>query len=243
MWRLETLIRDMEGDALLDLSRGPAGHPGFGMTCEADALGPSAGSGAERRRWAWGWLPGLEVKDVDRCCVREGLIRPLGSLSPPQACQRGHSQHLEHLLFYGAEPGAQNASGNTALHICALYNKVCPTAPAQAHPACLRPLLLHRSIHPSIHPSIHSFIRYFLGTFPGSGPELAAEDQVVSEMDSPSHQGTDVPVIRLQSVQSEVTGNLGPCGSPDLGLGLGLGWRWHRWRMCHLCGDEQESAK
>ncbi|XP_049977376.1 SH3 and multiple ankyrin repeat domains protein 1 isoform X8 [Alexandromys fortis] len=39
------------------------------------------------------------------------------------ACQRGHSQHLEHLLFYGAEPGAQNASGNTALHICALYNK------------------------------------------------------------------------------------------------------------------------
>ncbi|XP_048372415.1 SH3 and multiple ankyrin repeat domains protein 1-like [Sphaerodactylus townsendi] len=40
-----------------------------------------------------------------------------------QACQHGHSQHLEHLLFYGAEPGAQNASGNTALHICALYNK------------------------------------------------------------------------------------------------------------------------
>ncbi|XP_019065636.1 SH3 and multiple ankyrin repeat domains protein 1 isoform X4 [Fukomys damarensis] len=39
------------------------------------------------------------------------------------ACQRGHSQHLEHLLFYGAEPGAQNASGNTALHVCALYNK------------------------------------------------------------------------------------------------------------------------
>lgn len=43
---------------------------------------------------------------------------------PVQACQRGNSQHLEHLLFYGAEPGAQNASGNTALHICALYNKV-----------------------------------------------------------------------------------------------------------------------
>ncbi|KAG8140221.1 hypothetical protein E2320_002922, partial [Naja naja] len=40
-----------------------------------------------------------------------------------QACQHGNSQHLEHLLFYGAEPGAQNASGNTALHICALYNK------------------------------------------------------------------------------------------------------------------------
>ncbi|KAF1586345.1 UNVERIFIED_CONTAM: SH3 and multiple ankyrin repeat domains protein 1, partial [Eudyptes pachyrhynchus] len=41
----------------------------------------------------------------------------------PQACQHGHSQHLEHLLFYGAEAAAQNASGNTALHICALYNK------------------------------------------------------------------------------------------------------------------------
>ncbi|KAM6996761.1 LOW QUALITY PROTEIN: SH3 and multiple ankyrin repeat domains protein 1 [Passerculus sandwichensis] len=40
-----------------------------------------------------------------------------------QACQHGHSQHLEHLLFYGAEAAAQNASGNTALHICALYNK------------------------------------------------------------------------------------------------------------------------
>lgn len=34
-------------------------------------------------------------------------------------------QHLEHLLFYGANMGAQNASGNTALHICALYNQVC----------------------------------------------------------------------------------------------------------------------
>ncbi|XP_063798658.1 SH3 and multiple ankyrin repeat domains protein 1 isoform X3 [Pseudophryne corroboree] len=40
-----------------------------------------------------------------------------------QACQHGHSQHLEHLLFYGADPAVQNASGNTALHICALYNK------------------------------------------------------------------------------------------------------------------------
>lgn len=33
-------------------------------------------------------------------------------------------QHLEHLLFYGADMAAQNASGNTALHICALYNQV-----------------------------------------------------------------------------------------------------------------------
>ncbi|TNN70085.1 SH3 and multiple ankyrin repeat domains protein 1 [Liparis tanakae] len=40
-----------------------------------------------------------------------------------QACQHGNSQHLEHLLFYGADSSSQNASGNTALHICALYNK------------------------------------------------------------------------------------------------------------------------
>ncbi|XP_051969599.1 SH3 and multiple ankyrin repeat domains protein 1 isoform X1 [Xyrauchen texanus] len=40
-----------------------------------------------------------------------------------QACQHGFAQHLEHLLFYGADTTSQNASGNTALHICALYNK------------------------------------------------------------------------------------------------------------------------
>ncbi|XP_072720904.1 SH3 and multiple ankyrin repeat domains protein 2 isoform X1 [Ciconia boyciana] len=40
-----------------------------------------------------------------------------------QACRYGHIQHLEHLLFYGADMCAQNASGNTALHICALYNQ------------------------------------------------------------------------------------------------------------------------
>uniref|UniRef100_A0A8C5D3V5 SH3 and multiple ankyrin repeat domains protein 2-like n=1 Tax=Gouania willdenowi TaxID=441366 RepID=A0A8C5D3V5_GOUWI len=40
-----------------------------------------------------------------------------------QACRHGHVQHLEHLLFYGANTSAQNASGNTALHICALYNQ------------------------------------------------------------------------------------------------------------------------
>uniref|UniRef100_A0A6Q2YBG3 SH3 and multiple ankyrin repeat domains protein 3 n=1 Tax=Esox lucius TaxID=8010 RepID=A0A6Q2YBG3_ESOLU len=40
-----------------------------------------------------------------------------------QACRHGNVQHLEHLLFYGADMSAQNASGNTALHLCALYNQ------------------------------------------------------------------------------------------------------------------------
>lgn len=58
----------------------------------------------------------------------------LQHLSSPQACRFGHVQHLEHLLFYGANMGAQNASGNTALHICALYNQVyLETHPLQVH--------------------------------------------------------------------------------------------------------------
>ncbi|KFP87813.1 SH3 and multiple ankyrin repeat domains protein 3, partial [Apaloderma vittatum] len=44
-------------------------------------------------------------------------------LCTEQACRHGHVQHLEHLLFYGADMTAQNASGNAALHICALYNQ------------------------------------------------------------------------------------------------------------------------
>nr|XP_061807255.1 SH3 and multiple ankyrin repeat domains protein 1-like [Nerophis lumbriciformis] len=40
-----------------------------------------------------------------------------------KACQNGFAQHLEHLLFYGADASSRNASGNTALHISALYNK------------------------------------------------------------------------------------------------------------------------
>ncbi|XP_036272540.1 SH3 and multiple ankyrin repeat domains protein 2 isoform X3 [Pipistrellus kuhlii] len=65
-----------------------------------------------------------------RCC--ELLLRERAAVCCPdengwheihQACRYGHVQHLEHLLFYGADMGAQNASGNTALHICALYNQ------------------------------------------------------------------------------------------------------------------------
>ena len=42
--------------------------------------------------------------------------------SLPQACRNKLVQHLEHLLFYGADMNAQNASGNTPLHVCAVNN-------------------------------------------------------------------------------------------------------------------------
>ena len=41
-----------------------------------------------------------------------------------QACKNGRVQHLEHLLFYGAEMNIQNSSGNTPLHVCAVNNQV-----------------------------------------------------------------------------------------------------------------------
>ncbi|XP_076077149.1 uncharacterized protein LOC143047778 isoform X5 [Mytilus galloprovincialis] len=47
------------------------------------------------------------------------------------ACKEGLLQHLEHLLFYGADMDVQNAGGNTAIHICAINNQE----------SCLRVLL------------------------------------------------------------------------------------------------------
>ncbi|XP_022238100.1 uncharacterized protein LOC106478746 isoform X2 [Limulus polyphemus] len=40
-----------------------------------------------------------------------------------QACKHGRVHHLELLLFYGADLNCQNASGNTALHICAVNDQ------------------------------------------------------------------------------------------------------------------------
>ncbi|XP_041354554.1 uncharacterized protein LOC121372324 [Gigantopelta aegis] len=40
-----------------------------------------------------------------------------------QACRYGRVQHLEHLLYYGADIDVQNASGNTPLHVCAINNQ------------------------------------------------------------------------------------------------------------------------
>lgn len=39
-----------------------------------------------------------------------------------QACRNNLVQQLEHLLFYGADMNARNASGNTPLHVCAVNN-------------------------------------------------------------------------------------------------------------------------
>uniref|UniRef100_A0A8B9S516 SH3 and multiple ankyrin repeat domains protein 3 n=1 Tax=Apteryx owenii TaxID=8824 RepID=A0A8B9S516_APTOW len=55
--------------------------------------------------------------------ARLGCVDENGWQEIHQACRYGHVQHLEHLLFYGADMTAQNASGNTALHVCALYNQ------------------------------------------------------------------------------------------------------------------------
>lgn len=52
-----------------------------------------------------------------------------------QACRHGLVQHLEHLLFYGADMDGHNASGNTPLHVCAVNNQE----------ACARMLLFRGS--------------------------------------------------------------------------------------------------
>ena len=41
-----------------------------------------------------------------------------------QVCRSGMVHHLNHLLLYGADRNARNASGNTPLHVCAVNNKV-----------------------------------------------------------------------------------------------------------------------
>ncbi|XP_022251595.1 SH3 and multiple ankyrin repeat domains protein 3-like, partial [Limulus polyphemus] len=40
-----------------------------------------------------------------------------------QACKHGLVQHLENLLFYGADINSRNASGNTPLHVCAVNDQ------------------------------------------------------------------------------------------------------------------------
>lgn len=103
----------------------PAPHPGV---CRGGP-GPDARAGRELcrlPRQLWG----------SRVCPRQPRSRCGLSF---QACRYGHVQHLEHLLFYGADMGAQNASGNTALHVCALYNQVSEPACAPHPPRLCTP--------------------------------------------------------------------------------------------------------
>lgn len=120
-----------------------------------------------------------------RCCelllynrAQLGIADENGWQEIHQACQRGHSQHLEHLLFYGAEPGAQNASGNTALHICALYNKVCSGSASPGLPPDTG--LLAPSVPSLSHSFICSFILSFIQKIVTKGL-LCAEDQVARD--------------------------------------------------------------
>ncbi len=56
-----------------------------------------------------------------RICNKTSLILRFSNF---QACRNGLVTHLEHLLFYGADMNAQNASGNSPLHVCAVNNQV-----------------------------------------------------------------------------------------------------------------------
>ncbi|VDO26236.1 unnamed protein product, partial [Onchocerca flexuosa] len=39
------------------------------------------------------------------------------------ACKNGLVQHVDYLIYYGAEINVQNINGNTPLHVCAIHNK------------------------------------------------------------------------------------------------------------------------
>lgn len=104
-----------------------------GVSC-APGLGTGAWTSPARGGAFWLAFRGPATGRVRSAHASLARAAPTHCAALSQACRYGHVQHLEHLLFYGADMGAQNASGNTALHICALYNQVGATRVPRAAP-------------------------------------------------------------------------------------------------------------
>uniref|UniRef100_A0AAZ3SNY9 SH3 and multiple ankyrin repeat domains protein 3 n=1 Tax=Oncorhynchus tshawytscha TaxID=74940 RepID=A0AAZ3SNY9_ONCTS len=138
-----------------------------------------------------------------------------------QACRHGHVQHLEHLLFYGADMAAQNASGNTALHVCALYNQ----------DSCTR-VLLFRGVNKEIK-NYNSQTAFQVAIIAGNFDlaeiiKIHKVSDVVPFRETPSYTnrrrvlvgGLPSPRSLLRSASDN---NLNGDSSQGLGQGLGLG--------------------
>ncbi|RUS82223.1 hypothetical protein EGW08_009999 [Elysia chlorotica] len=69
--------------------------------------------------------------------ARIGMCDANGWYEIHQACKHGRVQHLEHLLFYGADMDVRNSCGNTPLHVCALNGQE----------ACARVLMFRGADH------------------------------------------------------------------------------------------------
>ena len=73
---------------------------------------------------------GLLTGASDHCCellLNEradlGVTDQQGCKEIHIACRQGLDRHLEHLIFYGANLNSRTATGNTALHLCAIGNQ------------------------------------------------------------------------------------------------------------------------
>jgi len=56
--------------------------------------------------------------------LRNILGTPAAVLSLMKASKAGNVQHLEQLIYYGADINLRNSGGNTPLHVCALNQQV-----------------------------------------------------------------------------------------------------------------------
>lgn len=70
-----------------------------------------------------GWQEVHQVSEGAKADAVSAGPELIGSWFVSQACRNGLVQHLEHLLFYGADMNARNASGNTPLHVCAVNSQ------------------------------------------------------------------------------------------------------------------------